>query len=96
VGFQLLFSGIITIIKGVYIFLNIISNYGCARVFKLLAHLNARAYTVVLLRALHAHNLSLSRLPSCFVAAAIHKVSIEFPFRLSRDFKGGRVGVTTK
>ena len=70
-----------TIIEGVDVSLNIISDYNrCVRVFKLLIYLSTRAYTVVLLGALRAYNLLLLRLPSYLIAAAIHKVSIEFPF----------------
>jgi hypothetical protein len=83
----------VTVIEGVYIFLNIVGDYRCVRVFKLLAHLGTGAYIVVLFRALCARNLLLLRLPSCFVAAAIYRVSVEFLFGSSRDFKGGRVGV---
>jgi hypothetical protein len=86
-------GSIVTVVEGIYIFLNIVGDCGYTRVFKLLAHLGIRACTVVLLKALCARNLLLLRLPSCFVAAAVHRVSVEFPFRLSRDFKGGRVGV---
>ena len=50
------------------------------RVFKLLVYLGTRAYTVVLLGALRAYNLLLSRLPSCLVAAAVYRVSVEFLF----------------
>jgi hypothetical protein len=82
-----------TVIEGVYVFFNIVSNCRCIKVFKLLIYLGAGAYIVILLRALCACNLLLLRLPSCFIAAAIHRVSIEFPFKLLRDFKGGRVGV---
>jgi hypothetical protein len=66
------------------------------RVFKLLAYLGARAYTVVLFRALYTHNLLLSRVPSCLIAAAIYRVSVEFLFKSSRNFKGGRVGVNNQ
>ena len=76
-----------TVVEGVNVFLNIISDCGqCARVFELLAHLGARARTAVLLRALYAYNLLLLRVPSCLIAAAIYRVSVEFPFRSSRDF----------
>ena len=70
-----------TIIEGVNISLNIISD--CSRyirVFELLVYLGAKAYIVVLLKALHACNLLLSRLPSCLIAAAVHRVSVKFPF----------------
>jgi hypothetical protein len=86
VGFWLLSGGIVTVIEGIYIFLNVISDCGCVRVFKFLAYLGAGAYRVVLLRALCACNLLLLRLPSCFIAAAIYRVSVEFPFKSSRDF----------
>ena len=80
-GFQLLFSSITTVIEGVNISLNIISDYSrCAKVFKLLVYLGTGAHVVVLLRALRAHNFLLLRLPSCLIAAAVHKVSVEFPF----------------
>ena len=63
------------------------------RVFKLLVYLGVRACTVILFRALRARNLLLLRLPSCFIAAAVHRVSVEFLFRLSRNFKEGRMDV---
>ena len=50
------------------------------RVFELLVHLGAGAYIVILLRALRIRNLLLLRLPSCLVAAAVYRVSVEFPF----------------
>jgi hypothetical protein len=93
VGFQLLFSGVVTVIEGLHIFLNVVSDCGCVKVFKLLVYLSAGAYTVVLLRALYTYNLLLSKVPSCLIVAAVYRVSIEFPFRLSRNFKGGRVGI---
>ena len=70
-----------TIIEGVNVSLNIISDYSrCVRVFKLLVYLGVGAHTAVLLRALRACNLSLLRLPSCLIAVAVYRVSIEFPF----------------
>ena len=70
-----------TVIEGVNVSLNVVSDYSrCARVFKLLVYLGAGAHIVILLRALRARNLLLSKLPSCFVAAAVHRVFIEFPF----------------
>ena len=80
-GFQLLSSSVITVIEGVNISLNIVSNYSrCVRVFKLLVYLGIRAYIIILLKALRACNLLLLRLPSCFIAAAVYRVSVEFPF----------------
>ena len=67
-------------------FFNIIGDYRCARVFKLLVHLGAGACMAVLLGALRARNLLLLEGPSCLKAAAVYRVSVEFPFRLSRDF----------
>ena len=76
-----------TVIEGVNISLNIISNCSrCARVFKLLVYLGAGAYTVVLLGVLRARNLLLLRLPSCLIAAAVYKVFVKFPFWSSRNF----------
>ena len=70
-----------TVIKGVNISLNIVGNYSrCIKVFKFLVYLNAGACIVILLRALRAHNLLLLRVPSCLIVAAVHRVSIEFPF----------------
>ena len=78
-----------TIIEGIYVFLSVASNRRYTRVFKLLVHLGIRARLAVLPRGLYCRNLSLLEGPSCLYATAFHKVSIEFPFRLSRDFKGG-------
>ena len=76
-----------TVIEGVDISLNVISNCSrCARVFKHLIYLGIGACIVVLLGALRTCNLLLLRLPSCLVAAAVHKVSVEFPFWSSRNF----------
>ena len=88
-GFQLLFSSVTTVIEGVCVFLSVASNCRCARVFKLLVHLGVRACSAVLPRGLYYRNLLLLEGPSCLSATAFHKVFIEFPFRLSRDFKGG-------
>ena len=89
-GFQLLFSGIITVIEGINVSLNIISDYSrCTRVFKFLVYLGTGARTAVLLGALRVRDLSLLKKPSCLRAAAIYKVSVEFPFKSSRYFKGG-------
>ena len=89
-GFQLLSSSIVTVVKGINVSLNVVSDYSrCARVFKLLIYLGAGACIAVLLGALYARDLSLLKGPSCLRAAAVHRVSIEFPFRLSRCFKGG-------
>ena len=79
-----------TVIKGINVSLNIVSDYSrCIRVFKLLVYLGAGACITVLLRALHARDLLLSKGPSCLRAAAVHRVFIEFLFRSSRCFKGG-------
>jgi len=86
-GFQLLSSSVTTVIEGVYIFLS--GNHRYARVFKLLEHLGIRAYSAVLPRGLYYHNLSLLEGPSCLYATAFYKVSVEFPFKSSQDFKGG-------
>jgi len=81
-GFWLLFSSIITIIEGVYIFLSVASNCRCIRVFKLLEYLGIRARSAVLPRGLYYCNLSLSEGPFCLAATAFYKVPVEFPFRL--------------
>ena len=87
-GFRLLFGGIATVVEGVDVSLNVVGDCSrCARVFELLVHLGAGARTVVLLGALRARNLLLSRLPSCLVAAAVHRVSVEFPFWSSRNLR---------
>ena len=79
-----------TVIEGVNISLNVVSDYSrCVKVFKLLVYLGAGARTAVLLGALRACDLLLLKRPSYFRAAAVHKISVEFLFRLSRCFKGG-------
>ena len=77
-----------TVIEGVNIFLNVVSDYRCTRVFELLVYLGAGAHMAVLLGALCARDLLLLKGPSCLKAVAVHRVSIEFPFRSSRCFKG--------
>ena len=80
-GFWLLSGGVVTIIKGINVSLNIVSDYSrYIKVFKLLVYLGTGAYIVVLLRALYARNFLLLRLPSCLIAAAVYRVSVEFPF----------------
>ena len=70
-----------TVIEGVNVSLNVIGDYSrYIRVFKLLIYLGAKAHIVVLFGALCTHNLLLLRLPSCLIAAAIYRVSVEFPF----------------
>ena len=79
-----------TVIEGINVSFNIISDYSrCVRVFKLLVYLGTGACMIILLGALRACNLLLLRLPSCLVAAAIYRVSVEFPFKSSQCFKGG-------
>jgi len=83
----LLFSSVITVIEGIYVFLS--GDYRYTRVFKLLEYLGIKAYSAVLPRGLYYYNLSLLEGPSYLCATAFYKVSIEFPFRSSRNFKGG-------
>ena len=80
----MLFSSVVTVIEGVYIFLS--SNYRYIRVFKLLMHLGINAYSAILPKGLYYYNLLLLEGPFYLSATAFHKVFIEFPFRLSRDF----------
>ena len=75
------------VVEGVCVFLS--GNHRCIRVFKLLVHLGIRACLAVLPRGLYYYNLSLLEGPSYLYATAFYKVSVEFPFRLSRDFKVG-------
>ena len=88
-GFQLLSGSVATVIKGICVFLSVASDCRCARVFKLLAYLGIRAYLAILPRGLYYRNLLLLKGPSCLNATAFYKVSVEFPFRLLQDFKGG-------
>ena len=70
-----------TVVKGINISLNIISDCSrCVRVFKLLIYLGTRACTVILLRVLRIYNFLLLRLPFYFIAAAIYRVSVKFLF----------------
>jgi len=85
-GFRLLSGSVATVIKGVCVFLS--GDYRYIRVFELLEHLGIRACSAVLPRGLYCCNLSLLEGPFYLYATAFYKVSVEFPFRLSRDFKG--------
>jgi hypothetical protein len=86
-GFWLLSSSIASVIEGVCVFLS--GDYRYTRVFKLLVHLGVRAHLAVLPRGLYYRNLLLLEGPSCLYATAFYKVFVEFPFGLSRGFKGG-------
>jgi len=86
-GFRLLSGSVVTVIKGICVFLS--GNRRYIRVFELLEYLGIRARSAVLPRGLYYHNLLLLEGPSYLYATAFYKVSVEFPFRLSRDFKGG-------
>jgi hypothetical protein len=85
-GFQLLSSSVVTVIEGVYVFLSVAGNRRYIRVFELLVYLGVRARSAVLPRGLYCRNLSLLEGPSCLYATAFYKVSVEFLFRLLRDF----------
>ena len=85
-GFRLLFSSVVIVIEGVYIFLSVASDRRYMRVFKLLEHLGIKACLTVLPRGLYYRNLLLLEGPSCLYATAFYKVSVEFPFKSSRDF----------
>jgi len=82
----LLSGSVATIIEGVCVFLRVVGDYRYIRVFELLAHLGVGARSAILPRGLYCRNLSLLEGPSCLSATAFHKVFVEFPFRLSRDF----------
>jgi len=92
VGFQLLFKGVMTIIKGVCDF-DIAGSHWCVKVFKLLLHLSAGACTAILLRYLYGCNFLLLKRPFCFGAITVYRVFVEFLFGSLQDFKGGMVNV---
>ena len=73
------------VVESVYIFLS--SDCRCVRVFKLLVYLGVRACLAVLFRDLYCYNLLLLEGLSYLYMMAFHKISIEFPFRSSQDFK---------
>jgi hypothetical protein len=80
----LLFSSVMSVIEGVYVFLS--GDYRYVRVFKLLVHLGIRACSAVLPRGLYCRNLLLLEGPSCLSATAFYKVFIEFLFRVIARF----------
>ena len=77
----MLFSSVIIVIKGIYIFFN--GNRKCIRVFKLLKHLGIRAYLAILPKGLYYRNLLLLKGPSCLGTTAFYKVPIGFLFKSS-------------
>ena len=82
----MLSSSIATVIKGICVFLSVVSNYRYVRVFKLLVYLGIRAYLAILPKGLYYYNFSLLKGSSCLSATAFYKVFVEFLFRSSRDF----------
>ena len=95
-GFRLLSSSVATVIEGVCVFLSVASNRRYARVFELLVHLGIRAYLAVLPRGLYYRNLLLLKGPFYFRATAFYRISVEFPFKLLRGFKGGIVDINKR
>jgi len=87
----LLSGSVATIIKGVCIFFS--GNYRYIKVFKPLAYLSIRAYLAILPKGLYYCNLLLLKGPSYLNITAFYKVSMEFLFRLSRDFLERIVGI---
>jgi len=81
-GFRLFFSSITAVIKGIFVFFNVVNNYKYIKVFKLLAYLNAGAHIAVLSKGLCVYNLLLLKGLFCFKVTAFYRVSIEFLFRL--------------
>ena len=69
-----------TVIEGVNIFLNVVSDYRYTRVSELLVYLGAGAHMAILLGALCARDLLLLKGPSCLRAAAVHRVSVKYLF----------------
>ena len=76
-----------TVIKYIDVFFDIAGGYRCIKVFKLLAHLGAKACLVILFRCLYGWSLLLLEGLSCFNITTSHKVSVGFPFRLLQNFK---------
>jgi hypothetical protein len=79
VGFRLLSGGVVTVVEGIYVLLNIAGGCRCAKVFELLVYLSARACTAVLPRGLRTRNLLLLEGPSCLKATVVYRASVEFP-----------------
>ena len=71
-----------TVIEAINIFFNIVSNYRCIKVFKLLVYLGAGAYIVILLKDLYTCKLLLLGVLFYFIVMAFYRASIGFPFRL--------------
>jgi len=59
-------------------------------------YLGVGAYSAVLLRGLYYYNLSLLKGPSYFNVMVFYKISVEFLFKLSRNFKGGKVDINKR
>ena len=85
--FWLFSSGVVTIVKGINVFLDVAGGRRCMRVFELVVHLGTRAHSVVLFRCLYVCNLLLLEGPSCLIVMAFYKVSVGFLFRLSRNLR---------
>ncbi len=85
--FWLFSSGVITIIEGINVFLNVAGGRRYMRVFKLAVYLGTGARSVVLFRHLYIRNLLLLEGPSCLIMTAFYRVSIGFLFRSSRNLR---------
>jgi len=81
-GFRLLFSSIMAIVKSIYVFFSVFSDYKYIKVFKLLVYLGVEAYLTVLPKGLYCRNLLLLEGLFGLKVVAFYKVFIEFLFRL--------------
>ena len=81
-GIWLFFNSIAVIIKGIYIFFGVVSDYKCIKILKLFARLYVKAYTAVLPKGLYIYSLLLLKVLSYFIETAFYKIFIEFLFGL--------------
>ena len=84
--FRLFSSGVVTVVKGVNVFLDVAGGCKYIRVFKLIVYLGARARSVIF-GHLYIRNLLLTEGPSCLIITAFYKVSVGFLFRSSRNLR---------
>ena len=74
-----------TVIKGINVFLNIVSGHRCIRVFEFPLYLDTKAHSVILFKRLYNWDLLLLKGPSCLSVTAFYEVSIGFLFGSSQN-----------
>ncbi len=80
-------NGVVTVVKGINVFLDVIDSCGYTKVFEFLLYLDIKACLVVLFGHLCGWNFLLSKGLSCLGVMAFYKVFIGFLLGYCKIYK---------